>query len=208
MVSNVLWIGSTTGGAGSFENWLADRLLKWLKIETSQSSVIQISYTSGDARFAAQAANAFAKGYIDTMLELRVEPTQRTATWFDEQLKGLRVNLEDAQAKLTEYQRQKKIVATDEKLDVGNLPRYMTSGLIDHFAGNILEDPLSPQKIVHPRQLGYRITMFLFLAFTIRLLGRFNPILIAAVALAGSVGLFWLFNDRLMVILPRGPNGF
>jgi chain length determinant protein EpsF len=109
-----------TGGAGSFEHWLADRLLKWLKVETSQSSVMQISYTSDDPKFAAQVANAFAKAYIDTMLELRVEPTQRTANWFDEQLKGLRASLEEAQAKLTEYQRQKKIVATDEKLDVEN----------------------------------------------------------------------------------------
>lgn len=109
-----------TGGAGSFENWLADRLMKWLTVETSQSSVIQVSYTSDDPRVAAQVANAFAKAYIDTTLELRVEPTQRTADWFDEQLKGLRASLEDAQAKLTEYQRQKKIVATDEKMDVEN----------------------------------------------------------------------------------------
>lgn len=57
-------------------------------------------------------------------------------------------------------------------------------------------------------KLGFRLTMFAFLAFTIRLLGRFNPFLIIAVALGGSVGLFWLFNDRLLVILPRGPNGF
>lgn len=110
-----------TGGAGSFENWLADGLLKKLKIETSQSSVMQISYTADDPRSAAQIANAFAKAYIDTTLELRVVPTQRTAEWFDEQLKGLRAGLEDAQAKLTEYQRQKKIVAfTDERLDVEN----------------------------------------------------------------------------------------
>jgi succinoglycan biosynthesis transport protein ExoP len=109
-----------TGGAGSFENWLADRLLKYLRIETSQSSVVQISYTANDPRLAAQIANGFAKAYIDTTLELRVEPTQRTANWFDDQLKGLRTNLEDTQAKLTEYQRQKKIAATDEKMDVEN----------------------------------------------------------------------------------------
>ena len=107
-----------TGGAGSFENWLADRLLKYLSVETTQSSVIQIGYTANDARMAAQIANAFAKAYIDTTLELRVEPTQRTANWFDEQLKGLRAGLEDSQAKLTEYQRQKKIVVTDERVDV------------------------------------------------------------------------------------------
>lgn len=107
-----------TGGAGSFENWLADRLLKYLSVETTQSSVIQIGYTANDARMAAQIANAFAKAYIDTTLELRVEPTQRTANWFDEQLKGLRAGLEDSQAKLTEYQRQKKIVVTEDRVDV------------------------------------------------------------------------------------------
>lgn len=109
-----------TGGAGSFENWLAERLLKWLRVDTSQSSVIQIVFKSADPRFAALVANAFAKAYIDTTLELRVEPTQRTAAWFDGQLKGLRANLEEAQAKLTEYQREKKIVATDERVDVEN----------------------------------------------------------------------------------------
>ena len=111
---------SGTGGAGSFENWLAERLLKWLKVETSQSSVVQISFRSSDPRFAALVANGFAKAYIDTTLELRVEPNQRTAAWFDGQLKGLRANLENAQAKLTEYQRDKKIAATDERTDVEN----------------------------------------------------------------------------------------
>jgi succinoglycan biosynthesis transport protein ExoP len=50
-----------TGGAGSFENWLADRLLKYLSVETTQSSVVQIGYTANDARMAAQIANAFAR---------------------------------------------------------------------------------------------------------------------------------------------------
>ena len=109
-----------TGGVGSFENWLADRLLTWLNVQTSLSSVVQVSYTSDDPKLAAQIANAFAKAYIDTTLELRVDPTQRTADWFGEQLKGLRASLEDSQAKLTENQRQKKIVATQEKMYVEN----------------------------------------------------------------------------------------
>jgi chain length determinant protein EpsF len=89
-------------------------------VDTSQSSVIQIAYKSSDPQFASRVANGFAKAYIDTTLELRVEPTQRTADWFDGQLKGLRVDLERAQAKLTDYQREKKIVATDDHTDVEN----------------------------------------------------------------------------------------
>jgi len=108
------------GGKGSIEDWLAETLLKRLKLETTQSSVIQINFSSVDPRFSALVANAFAKAYIDTMLELRVEPMQQAAVWFAEQLKGLRANLENAQAKLTDYHRQKGIISADERLDVEN----------------------------------------------------------------------------------------
>jgi len=108
------------GGTGSIENWLAENLLRRLKVETSQSSVIQVSFSSADPRFSALVTNAFAKAYINTMLELRVEPMQQAAVWFDEQLKSLRANLEDAQAKLTDYHRQQGIISADERLDVEN----------------------------------------------------------------------------------------
>ncbi len=108
------------GGVGSIEDWLGENLLKKLKVETSQSSIIQVSYSSRDPRFSAAVANAFAKAYIDTMLELRVEPTRQAADWFDEQLKSLRANLEEAQAKLTDYHRRQGIVSADEHFDVEN----------------------------------------------------------------------------------------
>jgi chain length determinant protein EpsF len=107
-------------GTGPIENWLAENLLRRLKVETSQSSVIQVSFSSADPRFSALVTNAFAKAYINTMLELRVEPMQQAAVWFDEQLKGLRTNLEDAQTKLTDYHRQQGIISADERLDVEN----------------------------------------------------------------------------------------
>jgi protein tyrosine kinase modulator len=109
------------GSTGSIENWLVENLLKRLKVETSQSSVIQVSFSSADPRFSALVTNAFAKAYIGTMLELRVEPTRQAALWFDEQLKSLRANLEDAQAKLTDYHRQQGIISADERFDVENV---------------------------------------------------------------------------------------
>ncbi|MEO8009477.1 MAG: GNVR domain-containing protein, partial [Betaproteobacteria bacterium] len=87
---------------------------------TTQSNVVRIRYSSPDAQLSADVANAFAKGYIDTMLDLRVEPTRQAATWFDEQVKTLRANLEDAQAKLTAYHQQRGIVSADERTDVEN----------------------------------------------------------------------------------------
>jgi chain length determinant protein EpsF len=108
------------GDTGSIENWLIENLLRRLKVETSQSSVIQVSFSSADPRFSALVTNAFAKAYINTILELRVEPMQQAAVWFDEQLKSLRVSLEHAQAKLTDYHRQQGIISADERLDVEN----------------------------------------------------------------------------------------
>ncbi|HZF18804.1 MAG TPA: chain length determinant protein EpsF [Burkholderiales bacterium] len=109
-----------TGGQGSIEDWLAENLLLKLKVETSQSSVIRVTFSASDARFSAQVANAFAKAYIDTMLELRVEPTRQAAAWYDEQLKSLKANLEEAQSKLTSYLQKNGIVSADERYDVDN----------------------------------------------------------------------------------------
>lgn len=102
------------------EDRLIENLLKRLKVETSQSNVIHASFSSPDPAFSALVANGFAKSYIDTMLELRVEPAREAAAWFDEQLKGLRANLEDAQAKLTSNQQRRQIVSADERFDVEN----------------------------------------------------------------------------------------
>ena len=106
-------------------NWLADRmsntLLSRLKVSTSQSSVINIAFPSLDPKFSAQIANAFAKAYMDTALELRVEPSRKTAAWFDEQITNLRNNLDQALARLATYQKEKGIVTPDEQqLDADN----------------------------------------------------------------------------------------
>lgn len=108
------------GGKGPIEDWLVESLLKKLKVETSQSNVIQASFSAADPAISASVANGFAKAYIDTMLELRVEPTREAAAWFDEQLKTLRANLEEAQAKLTDYHQRQGIVSADERFDVEN----------------------------------------------------------------------------------------
>lgn len=106
-------------GEGDIDHWLAGQLLLDLKADTSQSSVIRVAYAANDAVFAARVANAFAKAYMDTALELRVEPSRQTAAWFDEQMKGLRANLEAAQKRLADYERTNGIV--DERFDIDNL---------------------------------------------------------------------------------------
>ena len=108
-----------TKGQGSVEQWLGNLLLAKLEVEPSrESSAISITYSGADPRFAAIIANAFAKAYIDTNLELRVAPAKETTAWFDQQIGQLRSKLDEAQQKLTAYQREKGLVESDERLDV------------------------------------------------------------------------------------------
>jgi chain length determinant protein EpsF len=106
------------GGHGDIKDWIAGGLLADLKVDSSQSSVIVAKYSSDDPRFAADVANAFAKAYVDTVLKLRTEPTAQAAAWFDDQLKSLRSQFEQAQARLAEYEKENGIISTDERLDV------------------------------------------------------------------------------------------
>ncbi len=103
---------------GSIEEWLADVLRHGVEVNTSQSDVLEVNYVADNPESAAAIANGFAKAYMDTMLELRVQPTRQAAEWFDEQLKTLRGDLESAQARVTSYQREHGIVSADERLDV------------------------------------------------------------------------------------------
>lgn len=111
-------LGDEAHGAAPLEDRVVDAVLKKLKVETTQSNVIRVSYASPDAAAAARIANAFAGAYIGTLLELHVEPAREAAAWFDDQLKRLRDALEQAQARLTENYQQRGIVSADERLDV------------------------------------------------------------------------------------------
>jgi len=112
------WI-EATAGRGSIEDWLADVLRRDLDADPSrETSLVDINYTSASPQFSAVVANAFADAYQAVNLELRVEPAKQTATWFGEQLRTLRTNLETAQANLAQYQREKGIHASDERFDV------------------------------------------------------------------------------------------
>jgi chain length determinant protein EpsF len=109
-----------SGARGEIQDWIGSSLLLGLKVESTQSSVINLTYMANDPRFAADVANAFARAYMDVTLQLRTEPNKQAASWFDDQLKGLRTSLEEAQQKLAAFQREKGIIATDERIDVEN----------------------------------------------------------------------------------------
>lgn len=111
------WMDATDG-EGSEVVWMGEQLLKKLKVKLGKDSdVIAISFKSPDPEFSAQVANAFAKAYIATNIELRTGPAKQSVEWFEQQGKVLRAQLEEAQARISRYQQEHGIVATDEKID-------------------------------------------------------------------------------------------
>lgn len=109
-----------TEGKGSVRDWLADLLLKKLEIVPSrESSVVEISFKGADPAFAAAVANAFADEYQKITVQLKTEPAKKASSYFNEQTKQLRDNLEAAQARLSKYQQEKGIVSLDNnRVDV------------------------------------------------------------------------------------------
>lgn len=116
-----------SGSSAPIQDWLVENLLKYLKVETTQgsviqqSSVVQLSFPASDATYAAQVVNGFAKAYVDTVLDLRIEPTRQTSVWFDEQMKMLRANMEQAERRLTAFQQEHGIISTDDRFDAENV---------------------------------------------------------------------------------------
>jgi len=107
-----------TGAVGTIEDWIGAGLLEKLKVDTGASNIITIKYSSSDARKAAEVANAFAKAYLDVALQLRTEPTREAAEWFEEQVRTLRAQVGQAQAKVSSYQKEKGILGAEERLDI------------------------------------------------------------------------------------------
>jgi succinoglycan biosynthesis transport protein ExoP len=111
---------ATTDGRGNVRDWLADLLLKKLEIVPArESSVVEISFKGADPQFVSAVANAFADEYQRVTVLLKTEPMKKASTYFNEQTKLLRDNVETAQARLSKYQQEKGIVSLDfNRVDV------------------------------------------------------------------------------------------
>lgn len=108
-----------TDGQGDIRVWLGALLKRSLEVKPSrESSVINLSFSGVDPQFAAAIANAYAQAYIETTLELKVEPAKQYAFWFNERTKGLRDELEQAQKRLSEYQQTHELITGDGRFDL------------------------------------------------------------------------------------------
>ncbi len=107
------------GRQGDVRTWIGDALEQDLIIaDTMGTNIISLSYKSTDAKFATVVVNSFRDVYIDTVLALRVDPSQRTAKWFDQQASELRAQVVAAQKRLTTAQNARGIVQVNGQQDV------------------------------------------------------------------------------------------
>lgn len=114
------WLDATQG-QGNIEQWLGTVFQRALDVKPSrESNVVTVTYKAADPKFAAALANAFVQAYLETNIEMRVEPAKLYSSFFDQRSKEAREVLETAQTKLSEFQKEKGIIATDERLDVEN----------------------------------------------------------------------------------------
>lgn len=112
------WLNDTKG-KGDFEAWLATLMSKGLKVKPSrESNVIEITYQGANPAFAAAMANAFAQAFIDVTVQFRTTPAKQYSDFFEERAKLAREKLETAQQRLAAAQKERGIVATEERLDV------------------------------------------------------------------------------------------
>jgi chain length determinant protein EpsF len=116
-----------THGRGDITIWIADYLLsKKLRVTPGHdnpgqpSNVIDIAVKWPDPKIAADLANGFAQVAIDTNIELKVQLAKQYSSWFIQRAAALRADLEAKQKRLSDFQMESGIVATDEKLDVEN----------------------------------------------------------------------------------------
>ncbi|MCB5183685.1 chain length determinant protein EpsF [Methylobacillus gramineus] len=108
-----------TDGEGDISDWLAELLIKNLDaVPSKQSSLIDISFKGVSPQFSAAVANAFADAYLQTTIQLKVDPSKKAAEYLDDQIKLFRENVQVAQEKLSAYQQDKGIVSVDNRLDV------------------------------------------------------------------------------------------
>lgn len=109
-------------GKGNLSDWVAARLLKRLKVVPSrESSVITLTFSDDDPKMASVIVNQFAATYQSVSNQLKVDPSKSAATYFNDQLRILRTNLENAQNALSAYQKQHGIVSADNRADVDSV---------------------------------------------------------------------------------------
>ena len=98
--------------------WIAHEIQQGLDVKPArESNIVNIEWKGRSPQNAARVANAFAQAYLDTNVNLKTQPAQRYADWFDTQVKDAKQRLEQAQARLSDFQQKAGIISSSEQGD-------------------------------------------------------------------------------------------
>lgn len=112
---------SNIQNGGDIRRWIGGQLLDNLNVQiVGGSNILEVTFASTSPQFAAQVANAFTDAYLQVDLELRVDPANRNAQWFDAELNNLEQALESSQRKLTSYQQRTGLLSVAGATDTDN----------------------------------------------------------------------------------------
>lgn len=144
-----------SGAETDLTSWLVDGLLRNVDAKTARSSnIIRIAYSSSDPVRSADMANAFAEAYIQTSLELRVDPARRQVTWYEEQVAQLRDQLVVSQSRLSKYQSDHGVLGVDAaRMDVENARLQEISNQLVAVQAQMFDANSRSQQITSSEQL-------------------------------------------------------
>ena len=113
--------GAQEGPRKSPRDAMAESLLGRLKAKPSRdSNLIDVSFEDRDPQWAARIVNQFVTSYMQVNVAMLVGPARDAVAFYEQQATKARLDLEDIQKKLTDYQRAKGITSSDERVDVEN----------------------------------------------------------------------------------------
>ena len=144
-----------SGADSDFMSWLVGNVLRNVDAKTARSSnIIRIAYSSTDPAVAAAMTNAFADAYIQTSLELQVDPARRQVTWFEQQVSQLRDELVAAQGRLSKYQSDHGVLGVDSaRMDVENARLQEISNQLVSVQATMFDANSRTQQITSSEQL-------------------------------------------------------
>ena len=90
------------------------------------SRLLRVSFSSPDAKLAAQVTNSIASVFINHNLARRMDSTAYAKTFLQDRLQQVQAKLEDSEKALVAYQRTQELIKTDEK--TGNVDTQVYQG--------------------------------------------------------------------------------
>jgi polysaccharide biosynthesis transport protein len=92
-----------------------------LSVDPVQNSrLVRLSVDNADPALAAKIANTTAQTFVSLGQERRIESSSYAKTFLEDQIKQMKVKLEDSERRLNQYAQQKQILSLDEKSNVIN----------------------------------------------------------------------------------------